>query len=110
VHLERVTAGAAVLGPVGELDMANSAELAGALTTAMQHGRTEVVLDLDAVTFIDMSILGEMIRAREAARRAGVTFRIVHARGIVRRVLHLTGTYAALTTTTDNGGTGFAGP
>jgi anti-sigma B factor antagonist len=43
------------------------------------------------VTFLDSEALGALIDGHNAARGAGAGFRVVHARGVVHRVLAVSG-------------------
>jgi anti-anti-sigma factor len=51
-----------------------------------------MVIDLYDASFLDMAVLGVLVRARDAATLNGVALHVVGAQGIVRKVFDLTGT------------------
>ena len=55
----------------GELDMATSPQLAGALDELAQSGPTTIVLDLRGVSFLDSTGLKAIFGARNASRERG---------------------------------------
>ena len=90
-------AGAATITATGEIDMDTSGDLADAITAALSDPRvTEVVIDLGHVTFLDMVALGDLLRRRADALDTGRTLRLTAPRGVVRRVLDISGTYSLL--------------
>lgn len=50
-----------------------------------------IVVDLRQVTFVDSEAINALIEGYLAAERAGITFRMAGARGIVERVLRVIG-------------------
>jgi anti-anti-sigma factor len=81
-------AGAIVIGPVGELDVAGGPVLERAVQNAA-HGRdSPVILDLERVTFMDAAGLRAVIRASQAL---GGRLVVRSARSEVLRVLVITG-------------------
>ena len=78
--------------PAGDLDLSSAARLKSQLTHALAAvapgGR--LVVDLRAVTFLDCSVLGEVVAVRNAATASGRSLVLTGARGPVRRVLDLT--------------------
>ena len=84
--------GVVCLGVSGELDLATAAGLEDAVATAAARpGVHEVVVDLSGLSFLDASGMAALVRARAAAAGTGVLVRIQGARGVVARVLALTG-------------------
>jgi anti-sigma B factor antagonist len=78
--------------PVGNLDLATSPALEGALRkAAAAPDMRRVVVDLGEVTFFDVSALRVLSEAAEAARRGGFEFGVVRPRHHVRRLFVLTG-------------------
>lgn len=73
---------------LGEFDVAHRDELRRALSVAIDAG-TDVVADLGELSFIDAAGLSELIGARDSVTACGHGFRLVGARGIVRRVFSL---------------------
>ena len=76
----------------GELDMATTPILDRWLSRATSNGNAEVIVDLDKVSFIDVTGLRALMRAADQARRSGQRFALVKAPEVVRRVIQLTNT------------------
>jgi anti-sigma B factor antagonist len=83
---------AAVVAPVGELDLAGHATFRDALLSACTAG-SQVVLDLARVTFVDSSALGLIVGAAKRCRERGAELRVVNPSASVLRVLRLTGVH-----------------
>ncbi|UQU61974.1 STAS domain-containing protein [Couchioplanes caeruleus] len=76
----------------GELDLASADDLEKAVAAAARRtDLREVLVELSGVTFLDASGIAALSRARTAARAAGVLVRAEGARGVVARVLAVTG-------------------
>ena len=87
---ERAADGSAtVLRLGGELDITARDDLHAAILAALADG--DVVIDLDAVTFIDSEALGALIDGYNQARAKPAGFRVVNANGLVARVLKVSG-------------------
>ncbi|WP_433300222.1 STAS domain-containing protein [Actinoplanes sp. CA-030573] len=87
---ERTADGSATLLCIrGELDITARDDLRDAILAALAHG--DVVIDLGAVAFIDSEALGALIDGYNAARERPAGFRVVNARGLVARVLKVSG-------------------
>jgi len=87
---ERTADGAAtILRISGELDINARDDLREALLPAIRGG--DVVVDLHGVTFLDSEALGALIEGYNAARRSAAGLRVVNARGLVARVLNVSG-------------------
>ena len=74
----------------GELDVAGAASVIAVLTAAAA-GNPQIVVDLAALEYIDCYSLGELGRVRAQARQAGGDLLLAAPRGLVRRLLDLTG-------------------
>jgi anti-anti-sigma factor len=75
---------------VGELDVARS-ELSSGLTSALESGASRIVVNLLEVSFIDSSVLRDLLLAhREIAARRG-WIRLVYTNHLIARVISLTG-------------------
>ena len=74
----------------GEIDIATVSTLEGWLHTVESNGNSAIVLDLEAVTFMDCSALNVFLGAADRASRSGRTFSLVRAPALVRRVLRIT--------------------
>jgi anti-sigma B factor antagonist len=74
----------------GELDVTGAASVIAALTAAAA-GNPRIIVDLAALEYIDCYSLGALGRVRAQARQAGGDLLLVAPRGLVRRLLDLTG-------------------
>lgn len=94
--IERADApdGAVVLALSGEIDMATASEFRTAVAGALQERPRLLVLDLGAATFMDSSMLKELLRANADARAAECTVVLAGAQPAIRRLLELTKTSA----------------
>ena len=81
---------ATILRPTGELDINARDDLYDAIDEALASGGG-LVLDLAGVTFLDSEALGAMIEGYNVAGACGATFRVINARGLVARVLDVSG-------------------
>jgi anti-sigma B factor antagonist len=81
----RRAAGAVVVAPVGEIDLATVDELAQALAAAREEGQS-IVLDLREVSFMDSAGLRLVL---EASRESG--FAVVRGPREVQRIFDLVG-------------------
>jgi anti-anti-sigma factor len=76
----------------GEMDLASAGQLTDATDKAVATERpTEILVDLAAVTFIDSTGIRALLTAQRIADEQGVGLRVVHAHGVVARVLTMTG-------------------
>jgi anti-anti-sigma factor len=73
----------------GELDITARDDVRDAIVAALGSG--DVVVDLAGVTFLDSEALGALIDGYNAARTLPAGFRVVNARGLVARVLAVSG-------------------
>jgi anti-anti-sigma factor len=78
----------------GEFDMDARDALGAVIRQAVaDHRSRAVTIDLSAVTFLDSEALGALIDGWQVARNAGKGYRVVHATGLVRRVLQVAGIF-----------------
>lgn len=82
---------AALLRLSGELDINARDDLQQAFERVLADGAADIVVDLADVTFIDSEALGALIGGYNAAQIRTVGFRVVNARGLVDRVLSVSG-------------------
>lgn len=82
----------------GEIDMATAPAFAEALHAHVQAGEpgTELVVDLTALTFIDVRGLTALLTAAEAARSRGSDLRVAGRPRCLLRLVELTDTRGAL--------------
>lgn len=62
----------------GEVDITNAAQLSGAGRNALASTPGELIYDLTAVTFMDSSGLGHLVRGLRAARPVPVRVLVTH--------------------------------
>ncbi len=76
----------------GEHDLNTAPELRGRLAAALEE-RVPVVVDFSGAAFIDSSILGAVLDARQQARERGLGFAVALSDGAqpVQRVIEVTG-------------------
>jgi anti-sigma B factor antagonist len=79
-----------VLAPEGKFNLVAAPALKARIDDLVAAGRTRLVVDLQAVDFIDSSGLGALIGGLKSARQHGGDLRIVDAGDQVRAVLKLT--------------------
>jgi anti-anti-sigma factor len=76
----------------GEFDITARDDLRDEVVRAIQHdGGNGVVIDLAGTDFMDSEAMGALLDGLIAGREAGVTISIVNARGLVHRVLEVSG-------------------
>ena len=81
----------------GDVDLVGHEQLREALNIAVSAtDKRPIEVDLRGVTFLDAAGVGIIIGGYNAARRQGLTLRVVGAAGIVRRVLAVTGPASVL--------------
>jgi anti-sigma B factor antagonist len=82
---------AALLRLTGELDINAREDLQKVFEELLGSGAADIVVDLGGVTFLDSEALGALIQGYNAAQAEAVRFRAVNARGLVERVLSVSG-------------------
>lgn len=93
-------AGAAVVIPTGELDLATAPALDAALGRAFESiGSGRVVLDLRELEFIDSSGLRTLLTARRSAEQAGASFSLIAGHRGLERTLEIAGVHKVFTWT-----------
>jgi anti-anti-sigma factor len=77
----------------GEIDLATAGQLRVALLEAIAAAEpgAEVRVDLTRVDFLDAIGVGVLLRSRQAAQDAGVTFSVHNPQGIVQRIIEVLG-------------------
>lgn len=68
---ERQVGSTTVLTLAGKLTSDDSGQLKSKVTSLMDAGKTQIVLNLAAVTYIDSSGLGEMVSCHTTAKQKG---------------------------------------
>ena len=92
--IERAQApeGAVLLVVTGEIDLATSGRFRSHIEQAVAGGIRLLVVDLTDVTFMESTMLRELLRARDDLAETGARMIIAGAGLPVRRLLDLTGT------------------
>jgi anti-sigma B factor antagonist len=75
----------------GDLDMGTAPQLLDAGVTAIDAGRTQLVVDLSGVTFCDSSGLGAFVRLKKRIDAAHGCFALAGPNPTVRTILDVTG-------------------
>jgi len=88
---ERSANGRLVLELRGELDLANAAQLDRAIAQAESADRSELLLDLSGVEFIDSTGLRSILAAHEKLGGRGGRLLVTGGQPQVARLLELTG-------------------
>ncbi len=82
------TDGAAIVQAAGELDAYAAPDLGSAFTEV--HGEPRVLADFHAVSFLDSTALGLVVRAARELADGGAAFRVVLPGGPARRIFEIT--------------------
>jgi anti-sigma B factor antagonist len=93
--------GVALIALSGELDVAATSSVRGCVEAVA--GRPGVVLDLSGATFVDSSMLKELLRANAELERYDTRLVLAGITPAVRRVLDLTRTAGLFTLAEDRG-------
>jgi anti-sigma B factor antagonist len=103
----RTEGGRTILRVSGELDLYTAPRLREAVVGATDDGATDVVVDLDDVSFIDSSGLGVLVACLKRVRERGGSFAVVAGESSpLHRLLALTGLDGFLPTFTTLEGAG----
>jgi anti-sigma B factor antagonist len=88
--------GAHVIRIAGELDLAGCPDLESALRVAERVKADRIILDLEALTFVDSAGLGTLLRASRRSASDGNRLEITRGKGQPAEILRLTGLEKAL--------------
>jgi anti-sigma B factor antagonist len=80
-----------VVSVAGEIDLFTAPEFKQRVSAPIDAGRTHVVVDLTATTFIDSSSLGVLIGAHRRLRRVGGSLAIVCTSDAIAKTFRITG-------------------
>lgn len=86
----------AVVEAAGEVDLATVPKLREAISEQIVAGRTNVLVNLQAVTYLDSTGLGVLVGAVKAVHAAGGSLRVVCDNPRLLRLLRITGLDKAL--------------
>jgi anti-anti-sigma factor len=81
----------ATVAAAGEIDLSTVDDLRTAVTGAADDGVEKLLLDLDAVEFIDSAGLGGLLELRSTLRSQNVLLEIRAGEGPVRQAMEITG-------------------
>ncbi|HEY3186581.1 MAG TPA: STAS domain-containing protein [Solirubrobacteraceae bacterium] len=80
-----------ILAPAGDVDVDAAAELKRKLSGALDAGRTNVVVDLSAATFLDTTALAAFVAASRRLRSVGGDLLVVNADESIARTFAISG-------------------
>jgi len=87
----RIEGGVTILDLVGKLIIGEGdVMLRENLGDLLEGGVKEILLNLEGVRLMDSSGLGELVRARSSAGRAGANIKLLHVEDKVQDVLEMT--------------------
>lgn len=90
VTSEWLTIETAVVRPQGELDLDSASDLQRALSDVIEHGATDVLVDLEHTTFIDSMTIGVLLGAVRRLQQRGGELRIACADPNITRIFEIT--------------------
>lgn len=93
---EECPAGVILLVLAGEIDLATSGQFRAVVDEALAE-ESSLVADVEEVTFMDSTMLRELLRAHRDLGAAGKRFILASPQPPVRRLLELTGTSGLFT-------------
>ena len=91
LHQETLDGTRFVVAVTGEIDLFTAPEFKQRVSAPIDAGRTHVVVDLTATTFIDSSSLGVLIGAHRRLRRLNGTLVIVANSAQIAKTFRITG-------------------
>ena len=87
---ERLVGGVVILDIDGRLGEDDALEFHLCVQDALSRGRRWIVLNVAAVTYLDSTALGEVVRAYTTATRLGGTVKLLHLGPRVKQLLAIT--------------------
>ena len=88
---ERMERGLSIVAVSGEIDVATAPQLQESLHALIAQGRTTLVLDLLAVTFLDSTALGVLVGALKRCREQGGDLQLVVSDPRIVKIFEITG-------------------
>lgn len=83
--------GDVAVSPAGDLDVSTSHKLLACIDDLLAEGRSRITVDLQAVTFIDSSGLGALVKAHKRAAGAPAELVVVRPRPHIYRAMEISG-------------------
>ena len=74
----------------GEIDLYNAPDIKENIKNQMESGKTNIVINLDKVSYIDSSGIGVLISSLSNLKKAGGSLKIINVYASVRKVFELT--------------------
>jgi anti-sigma B factor antagonist len=90
VQTRQTEIGVTVVAPIGRLDVAGAPALKDAFNELPQDGSPKVVIDLEGVSYVDLTGLGSVIAALKQIRNSQGQLRLAAPNQQVQVVLELT--------------------
>jgi anti-anti-sigma factor len=87
----RQDGGGPIIIVVGQFDMSGTEVFWAHVSQAVEARPVSITVEARGLTFIDSSGLAALVRAREAATEAGVTFRVSEPSPLLRRIAEICG-------------------
>jgi len=103
VELRTRACGGYVVVLRGELDTADAEKTASGVAELAEGGQ-QLIIDLEALEYLDCHALSALLRARQTARRAGGDVLLAAPRGLVLRLLTLVGVPGVAAVAAESGG------
>lgn len=92
IDTHRVNGGAVRLAVAGQVDLATCEHLRTAIQDSLTEAHiTELIVDLDQVSFLDSTGIRALIEGSKLATDRGVRYLVTNPRKIVHQVLDITG-------------------
>jgi anti-sigma B factor antagonist len=88
---ERSEGGVTIVTVSGEIDVATAPQLQESLHALIAQGRSSLVIDLLAVTFLDSTALGVLVGALKRCREQGGDLQLVMADVRIMKIFEITG-------------------
>ncbi|MGP0030184.1 MAG: STAS domain-containing protein [Acidimicrobiales bacterium] len=88
---ERTEFGLSIVAVSGEIDVATAPQLQETLHALIARGRTDLVVDLLEVTFLDSTALGVLVGALKRCREQGGELRLVVTEPRIVKIFEITG-------------------
>lgn len=85
-----------ILTATGEVDVFTAPTLDEAITREFTAERTQLVVDLSGVSFLDSTGLGVLVKGLKGARDAGGSLDLVVSSDRIRRIFDITGLDASM--------------
>jgi anti-sigma B factor antagonist len=74
----------------GEIDLYNAPDIKESIKGQIESGKTNIIINLDKVSYIDSSGIGVLISSLSNLKKAGGSLKIINVYASVRKVFELT--------------------